>query len=152
MASAAFNSRGIQVVTVDEAYRTLVPLFGFTAATVFAITLLCSGLSSSTAGVLAGQSILEGLLGSHVNPWLRRIVIRVINVVPTTIAITIGLNPLNLLVYSQVILSILIPLPLIPLLVFTMGSMVNRKATTAIGFIFCGVILAFNAYLLLQLV
>jgi manganese transport protein len=157
MASAAFNSRGIQVVTVDEAYRTLVPLFGFTAATVFAITLLCSGLSSSTAGVLAGQSILEGLLGSHVNPWLRRIVIRVINVVPTTVAITVGLNPLNLLVYSQVILSILIPLPLIPLLVFTMdrklmGSMVNRKATTAIGFVFCVVILAFNAYLLLQLV
>jgi manganese transport protein len=92
-----------------------------------------------------------------VNPWLRRIVIRVINVVPTTIAITLGLNPLNLLVYSQVVLSILIPLPLIPLLVFTMdrklmGSMVNRKATTAIGFIFCCVILAFNAYLLLQLV
>jgi manganese transport protein len=157
MASAAFNGRGIQVVTVDEAYRTLAPLFGFTAAVVFAITLLCSGLSSSTAGVLAGQSILEGLLGSHVNPWLRRIVIRVINVVPTTIAITLGLNPLNLLVYSQVVLSVLIPLPLIPLLVFTMdrrlmGSMVNRKATTAIGFIFCGVILAFNVYLVLQLV
>ena len=157
MASAAFNTRGIQVATVDEAYRTMVPLFGFAAATVFAITLLCSGLSSSTTGVLAGQSILEGLLGSHVNPWFRRIVIRVINIVPTTIAITLGLNPLNLLVYSQVVLSLLIPLPLIPLLVFTMdrrlmGSMVNRKATTAMGLLFCGVIIAFNAYLVLQLV
>jgi manganese transport protein len=156
MASAAFNSRGIQVVTIEEAYRTLVPLFGFTAAVVFAITLLCSGLSSSTAGVLAGQSVLEGLLGTHVNPWLRRIIIRVINVVPTTIAITLGLDPLTLLVYSQVVLSVLIPLPLIPLLIFTMdkglmGSMVNRKVTTSVGFIFCGVILAFNAYLILQL-
>jgi manganese transport protein len=156
MAAAAFNSRGIQVAAVEEAYRTLVPLFGFAAATVFAITLLCSGLSSSTTGVLAGQSILEGLLGSHVNPWLRRIVIRVVNVVPATIAITLGFNPLGLLVYSQVVLSLLIPLPLIPLIIFTkdrklMGTMVNRKATTAIGLLFCGVILAFNVYLFLQL-
>jgi manganese transport protein len=156
MAAAAFNSRGIQVAAVEEAYRTLVPLFGFAAATIFAITLLCSGLSSSTTGVLAGQSILEGLLGSHVNPWLRRIVIRVINVIPATIAITLGFNPLGLLVYSQVVLSLLIPLPLIPLIIFTkdrklMGTMVNRKATTAIGLLFCGVILAFNVYLFLQL-
>jgi manganese transport protein len=156
MAAAAFNSRGIQVATIEEAYRTLTPLFGFAAATIFAITLLCSGLSSSTTGVLAGQSILEGLLGSHVNPWLRRIVIRVVNVVPTTIAITLGFNPLDLLVYSQVVLSLLIPLPLIPLIIFTkdrklMGTMVNRKATTATGLLFCGVILAFNVYLFLQL-
>ena len=156
MAAAAFNSRGIQVAAVEEAYRTLVPLFGFAAATVFAITLLCSGLSSSTCGVLAGQSILEGLLGSHVNPWLRRIVIRVINVIPTMVAITIGLNPLDLLVYSQVVLSLLIPLPLVPLILFTrdtklMGSMVNRKSLTAVGLLFCGIIIAFNVYLLLNL-
>jgi manganese transport protein len=156
MAAAAFNSRGLQIAAVDEAYRTLVPLFGFAAATIFAITLLCSGLSSSTCGVLAGQSILEGFLGTRINPWLRRIVIRVINVVPTTIAITIGLNPLDLLVYSQVVLSLLIPLPLIPLLMFTrdgklMGTMVNRKALTAVGTLFCGIIVVFNVYLLLNL-
>ena len=91
------------------------------------------------------------------NPWLRRIIIRVVNVVPATIAITLGFNPLDLLVYSQVVLSLLIPLPLIPLLVFTMdgklmGTMVNRRATTAISLFFCGVILAFNAYLLLLFV
>ena len=156
MAAAAFNTRGLQVAAIEDAYRTLVPLFGFAAATVFAITLLCSGLSSSTCGVLAGQSVLEGFLGTHVNPWLRRIVIRVINVIPTTVAITIGLNPLDLLVYSQVVLSLLIPLPLIPLLMFTkdrklMGSMVNRKTLTAVGILFCGIILAFNVYLLLNL-
>jgi manganese transport protein len=80
----------------------------------------------------------------------------VINVIPATIAITIGLNPLDLLVYSQVVLSLLISLPLIPLLLFTkdrklMGTMVNRKLLTAIGFLFCGIIVVFNVYLLLNL-
>ena len=155
MAAAAFNTRGIQIAAVEEAYRTLVPVFGFLAATVFAITLLCSGLSSSTCGVLAGQAILEGLLGTKLNPWLRRIIIRIINVIPTTIAITLGFNPLDILVYSQVVLSLLIPLPLIPLLMLTqdkklMGSMVNRRPLTAIGLIFCGIILAFNVFLILQ--
>jgi manganese transport protein len=156
MAAAAFNTRGIQIAAIEQAYRTLLPLFGFAAATVFAVTLLCSGWSSSTCGVLAGQCMLEGLLGTKVNPWLRRIVIRVINVIPTTVAITIGLNPLDLLVYSQVVLSLLIPLPLIPLLIFTMdrklmGGMVNRKSLTAVGLLFCGIIVAFNVYLLLNL-
>ncbi|MGA2784820.1 MAG: Nramp family divalent metal transporter [Candidatus Bathyarchaeia archaeon] len=156
MAAAAFNSRGLHVAAIEDAYRTLVPLFGLAAATIFAITLLSSGLSSSVCGVLAGQSMLEGFLGTRVNPWLRRIVIRVINVIPATIAITIGLNPLDLLVYSQVVLSLLIPLPLIPLLLFTkdrkrMGTMVNRKLLTAIGFLFCGIIVVFNVYLLLNL-
>jgi manganese transport protein len=156
MSAAAFNTRGIQIAAVEDAYRTLLPLFGFAAATVFAVTLLCSGWSSSTCGVLAGQCMLDGLLGAKVNPWLRRIVIRVINVIPTTVAIMVGFNPLDLLVYSQVVLSLLIPLPLIPLLILTMnkkvmGSMVNRKSLTAIGLLFCGVILAFNVYLLLNL-
>jgi manganese transport protein len=156
MAAAAFNSHGLQVAAVEDAYRTLIPLFGVAAAVVFAITLVCSGWSSSTCGVLAGQSILEGFFGTSINPWLRRIIIRVINVIPTTVAITIGLNPLDLLVYSQVILSLLIPLPLIPLLLFTrdrklMGDMVNRKSLTAVGLLFCGIILAFNVYLLLNI-
>jgi manganese transport protein len=156
MAAAAFNTRGIQIAAIEDAYRTLLPLFGFAAATVFAVTLLCSGWSSSTCGVLAGQCMLDGLLGSKVNPWLRRIVIRVINVIPTTVALMIGFNPLDLLVYSQVVLSLLIPLPLIPLLNFTMdkklmGGMVNRKSLTAVGLLFCGVIVAFNIYLLLNI-
>jgi len=155
MAAAAFNSRGIQIAAVEECYRTLLPLFGFAAAAIFAITLLCSGWSSSCCGVLAGQCMLEGLLGTKLNPWFRRIVIRVINVIPTTVALMIGLNPLGILVYSQVVLSLLIPLPLIPLLMFTkdkklMGSMVNRRSLTAVGLAFCGIILAFNIYLILQ--
>jgi manganese transport protein len=153
MSAAAFYGRGIHVATVDQAYTTLLPLFGFAASAVFAITLLASGLSSSTTGVIAGQSLFEGLLGTRINPWVRRIVIRVINVVPTTIAITAGVNPLSLLVYSQVVLSFLIPLPLVPLIIFTMdaklmGPFANRRATTAMAMAFCGIIMAFNLFLL----
>jgi len=153
MASAAFNTRGILVATIQQAYLTLLPLFGFLAGTVFAITLLCSGWSSSCCGVLAGQAILEGMLGSRINPWFRRIILRVINVVPTSVMILLGFNPLNLLVYSQVVLSFLIPLPLIPLIWFTrdrklMGEFVNRKFLTAIAVLFCGIIIAFNIYII----
>lgn len=155
MAAAAFFATGSPVATVEDAYRTLTPLFGLYASVVFALTLLASGLSSSTTGVLAGQALMEGLLGAKVNPWLRRIVVRAINVVPTFIAIYIGLNPLDMLVYSQVILSLLIPLPLIPIIYFTskksfMGEFTNRKVTTSVAVLFAIVILSFNAYLLLQ--
>ena len=153
MASAAFNTRGIFIVTIQQAYYTLLPLFGFLAGTVFAITLICSGWSSSCCGVLAGQALFEGLIGSNVNPWFRRIIIRILNVVPTTVAIMLGFNPLDLLVYSQVVLSFLIPLPLIPLILFTMdkklmGNFVNRKSLTAVAVLFCGIIIALNIYIL----
>ena len=153
MASAAFNARGILVATIQQAYLTLLPLFGFLAGTVFAITLLCSGWSSSCCGVLAGQAILEGMLGSRINPWFRRIILRVINVIPTSVMILLGFNPLALLVYSQVVLSFLIPLPLIPLIWFTrdrkvMGEFVNRKSLTAVAVLFCGIIIVFNIYIL----
>ncbi len=153
MAAAAFNTRGIFIATIQQAYYTLLPLFGFLAGAVFAITLLCSGWSSSCCGVLAGQAILEGLIGTHINPWIRRIILRVINVVPTAVMIILGFNPLALLVYSQVVLSFLIPLPLIPLIIFTrdrklMGNFVNRKSLTALALLFCGIIVAFNIYIL----
>jgi manganese transport protein len=154
MAAAAFNSRGLFIATIQQAYYTLMPLFGFLASIVFAVTLLCSGWSSSCCGVLAGQAILEGMVGRHINPWVRRIILRVINVVPTAVMIALGFNPLTLLVYSQVVLSFLIPLPLIPLIIFTMdrklmGSFVNRRSMSAIAIFFCGIIIAFNAYILI---
>jgi len=152
MAAAAFFGRA-SVATLEDAYVTLTPLFGSLSAIVFALTLLCSGLSSSTTGVLAGQALMEGLLGSNVHPWLRRVVLRGINVFPTMVALVLGFNILSLLVYSQVLLSILIPLPLIPLLYFTskrsyMGGFVNRRTTTYVALAFTVVILAFNAFLL----
>jgi manganese transport protein len=104
-------------------------------------------------GTLAGQTIMEGLLGMKVNVWLRRIITRFINVVPTTIALLLGLDPLSILVYSQVILSLMIPLPMIPLVLLTrnksvMGEFVNRNITTIIAVVFVGIILTFNSYLI----
>ncbi|MFL6502630.1 MAG: Nramp family divalent metal transporter [Nitrososphaera sp.] len=156
MAAAAFYPKYSSIASVSEAYRTIVPLFGMAAGTVFAITLLFSGIASSVTGTLAGQAIMEGLLGQKVNIWLRRLVTRFVNVVPTTIAILVGLDPLSILVYSQVILSLLIPLPLIPLLILTkdkriMGEFVNKKKTTLLAVSFAAVIIAFDAYLLIQM-
>jgi manganese transport protein len=154
MAAAAFFARGIHVATIDDAYTTLIPLFGVSASVIFGLSLLCSGLSSSTVGVMAGQTILEGLLGSKVSPWLRRIVIRVINVVPASIAIALGYGPLTLLVYSQVVLSLLIPLPLIPLIYYTskrrfMGEFVNSRIITLLAIATAAAIVGLNAVLLL---
>ena len=153
IAAAAFHAHFSNIASISDAYKTLIPLFGLGAGTVFIITLLASGISSSVVGTLAGQTIMEGLLGLKVNVWLRRIVTRFINVIPTTIALLLGFDPLSILVYSQVILSLMIPLPMIPLVLLTrnkavMGEFVNRNITTIISVVFVGIILSFNSYLI----
>ncbi len=157
MAAAAFYRPACAtctpVATIEDAYKTLSPLFGPAAAVVFAITLLASGLSSSTTGTLAGQAIMEGMLSRKVNIWARRIVTRLINTIPTTIAILSHVEPLQILVYSQVALSLMLPLPLLPLWKLTrnrdlMGSFVNRRITTIVAGVFIMTILSLNALLL----
>jgi manganese transport protein len=153
MAAAAFYTHGEEVGTIEGAYHTLTPLFGSAAAVVFGTTLLFSGLSSSTTGTLAGQAIMEGMLGRRINPWIRRIVTRIINIIPTVIAILAGVDPLQILVYSQVALSLLLPLPLLPLWRFTrdtdlMGALVNKRITSILAAVFIVVILSLNALLL----
>ncbi|MEO9320562.1 MAG: Nramp family divalent metal transporter [Nitrososphaera sp.] len=154
MAAAAFHHGHSNVASISDAYRTILPIFGAAAGVIFVITLLSSGISSSVVGTLAGQSIFEGLLGKKANPWVRRLITRFVNVIPTTIAILLGVDPLNLLVYSQVILSLMIPLPMIPLVLLSrnkslMGEFVNKKMTTLFAFVFVAVILGFNTYLLI---
>lgn len=151
MAAVAFYPNNSQIASIAEAYRTLVPLFGASAGIVFLVTLLSSGIASSAAGTLAGQVIMEGFLGRKVNVWLRRIITRFINVIPTTIAVLLGFDPLHILVYSQFILSLLIPVAVIPVVILTMnkklmGEFVNRKVTTVIACIFVGVVLTFNIF------
>jgi manganese transport protein len=154
MAAAAFYSQSTPISSISEAYKTLVPLFGSGAGIVFLVTLLSSGISSSIIGTLAGQSIMEGLLGMKVNVWIRRIITRFVNVIPTTVALLLGFDPLHILVYSQVILSLLIPLPVIPLVLISrnkavMGEFVNRKTTTVMSMIFVAIILTLNSYLII---
>jgi manganese transport protein len=101
--------------------------------------------------------IMEGLIGKHWNIWIRRIVTRAINVFPTTIAILLGLSPLVLLIYSQVILSLMIPLPMVPLVYFTskrkfMGELVNKRLTIVLAVVTVALILFFNGLLLKSLV
>ena len=141
-------------LTIEYAVRQLSGIFAPIVGIIFVLTLLASGLTSSTLGTIAGQVIMEGLIGKHWNIWARRIVTRGVNVFPTTIAILAGLDPLILLVYSQVILSLMIPLPMIPLVYFTskkrfMGDFVNRRRTIIVAVVTVALIMAFNAYLLL---
>jgi manganese transport protein len=152
-AAAAFYPKYTGVSTINDAYKIMVPLYGYFAGAIFAITLLASGLASSTTGTLAGMAMMDGLLGTRVNKNLRRVVTRLVNVFPTTLAILVGLNPLSLLVYSQVILSLMIPLPMIPLILYTsrrkvMGEFVNRRITTTLGILCAITIISLNIYLL----
>ncbi len=156
VSAVTFYPKFSNVSAVDTAYRIMIPIYGSLAAIVFAVTLLCSGIASSTTGTLAGQAIMDGLLGTKVNKTVRRVITRVINVFPTTIAVLLGFDPLLLLVYSQVLLSLMIALPMIPLITFTarkdiMGELVNKRLTTFLAVLTGTVIVALNTYLIYYL-
>jgi manganese transport protein len=98
---------------------------------------------------------METLTDFKLSLTIRRIITRVINVIPLFVAILIGIEALDILVYSQVILSLLIPLPLIPLIYYSadrkiMGIFVNRKITTVVASLFALIILFFNGYLIYE--
>jgi manganese transport protein len=151
MAAVAFVHSGT-APDIEEAYRTLGPLLGPVSATVFAVALLCSGLSSSTVGVMAGQVIIEGFLDIKFSIFLRRL----ITIVPALIVIAVGLDPLRILILSQVVLSFTLPFALIPLLILTSRSSVMRsfasaRRTRIAGWCAVGIILTLNVVLLGQI-
>jgi manganese transport protein len=151
MAAVAFVHRGA-APSIEDAYHTLGPLLGPMAATLFAVALLCSGLSSSTVGVMAGQVIIEGFLDIKFSIFLRRL----ITIIPAMIVIAVGLDPLKILILSQVVLSFALPFALIPLLVLTnrasvMRSFVSARRTRVAGWGAVGVILTLNIVLLGQI-
>jgi manganese transport protein len=148
-----FAARGMEpVTTIEAAHRTLGPLLGPFSATVFAVALLCSGLSSSTVGVMAGQVIIEGFLNIKFPIYLRRL----ITIIPAILVIAMGLDPLRILILSQVVLSFALPFALVPLLWLTnrpqvMGHFANTPRVRIAGYITIGVILALNVLLLWQM-
>jgi manganese transport protein len=152
MAASTFNTAGFTGIdSIEDAHKTLEPLLGSAASTIFALSLVVSGLSSSTVGTLAGQTIMQGFLQRTIPLWLRR----GITMVPALVVIAIGLDPTRTLVVSQVVLSFGIPFALIPLVMFTrshdlMGTLVNRRGTTAVAAGVASVIVALNAFLLYQ--
>jgi manganese transport protein len=150
MAASTFHRGGLTAIgTIQEAHRTLEPLLGRAAGTVFALSLLASGLSSSTVGTSAGQVIMQGFLERHVPVWLRRAV----TLVPSLAVIAFGLDPTRTLVISQVVLSFGLPFTIVPLVLFTadrrlMGPLANRRITTAAAGLVAGLVVAMDLYLL----
>jgi len=153
MAAATFWAGGVPYGDdlITEAYKTLTPILGGAASTVFALSLLASGLSSSAVGTMAGQVIMEGFLNWHMPVWLRRL----ITMLPALIVIALGINPTTALVVSQVVLSFGIPFALIPLVMFTrradiMGGLVNHRVTSVAAIGCAAVIVSLNLFLIYQ--
>jgi manganese transport protein len=152
MAASTFFQRGLtEIATIEEAHRTLEPLLGRAASSVFGVSLLAAGLSSSSVGTMAGQVIMQGFLHWHIPVWVRRLV----TMLPSLVVIGIGLDPTRTLVLSQVMLSFGLPFAIVPLVMFTsrrrmMGVLVNHAATTALLAASAILIIALNIYLLYQ--
>jgi manganese transport protein len=145
------------VEELQEAYHLLTPLLGGAAATAFAVALLASGQSSTVTGTLAGQIVMEGFLHIRIAPWLRRLITRCLAIVPAMFLIHAsgGRNTVQLLVLSQVVLSLQLPFAIFPLMSFTsdpkkMGEFVNPPWLKVAGYAACTLIAALNVLLLYQ--
>ncbi len=137
--------------TIQDAHAQFGHLVGGTAALAFAVALLASGASSSSVGTYAGQVVMAGFINIRIPLLLRR----AITMIPAIAVLAVGMNPTNVLVLSQVVLSFGIPLALVPLVMLTsrrdvMGIHVNRRATTIIAWTLVIIISALNAFLLYQ--
>lgn len=150
MAASVFHNTGhAAVADISTAYHTLTPLLGSAAAGVFLVSLLASGLSSSAVGTMAGQVIMQGFVGFSIPLWLRRL----ITMIPTVIVVAIGVDPMQTLVLSQVVLSLALPAPVIALVWFTarkqvMGALVNARWMTWLASATAVLIVCLNLLLL----
>jgi manganese transport protein len=150
-ASVFFESGLLNVASLETAHKTLEPIVGGASSTLFALALLASGLSSSTVGTLSGQVVMQGFVERQIPIFVRRLV----TMLPALVVAAIGLDPTRTLVISQVVLSFGIPFALIPLVWFTsrrelMGTLVNRKTTTAVAAVVAALISGLNLFLLGQ--
>ncbi len=159
VAAATFYTRGrSDVAEIQDAYKLLTPLLGVTgASTLFALALLASGQNSTLTGTLAGQIVMEGFLNLRMRPWLRRLITRGIAIVPAIIVTVISgeKGTTNLLVLSQVILSLQLSFAVFPLVMFTsdklkMGEFVNGVTVKYLAWFVAMIIAVLNAWLLVQ--
>jgi manganese transport protein len=160
-AAAAFHGKGHEdVADIADAHKLLTPVLGAGAASVvFAIALLASGQSSTLTGTLAGQIVMEGFLNLRLKPWLRRLITRLVAVVPAlVVAILYGEKGTGqLLVFSQVVLSLQLPFAVVPLVLFTgdklkMGVFVNKPWVRVVAWAVAALIIVLNVFLLWQTV
>jgi manganese transport protein len=157
VSAASFHGRH-EVVEIQDAYKLLAPTLGVTVAgTVFAVALLASGQNSTLTGTLAGQVVMEGFLNLRLRPWVRRLITRLLAIVPAVIVIGLygerGSN--QLLILSQVILSLQLSFAVFPLVQFTsdrrkMGAFVNPPWLKRLAWCVAAVIAGLNAKLLVD--
>jgi manganese transport protein len=151
IAASALSGLATPVDTIEGAHAALGHSLGQTAALLFALALLASGLAASSVGTLSGQVVMDGFLRRRIPLLVRRLV----TLAPAVVVLAIGVDPTRALVLSQVVLSFGIPFALVPLVVFTrrtdiMGSLVNRRATTLAAGAVAAVIIALNTVLIVQ--
>lgn len=159
MAASVFYQAGIHdIATIEDAYETLAPLLGTQAAgIVFAVALLCSGQNSTLTGTLAGQIVMEGFIDLKIKPWMRRLLTRSLAIIPAIIVIALygeG-HTTNLLILSQVVLSLQLPFAVIPLVLFTnskrkMGQFANSPIIMGCAWIAAAVVVLLNGWLLVE--
>src|SRR5215207_8595879 len=158
LAAATFHQTGNQhVADIGDAFHLLTPLLGTTlASTLFAVALLASGQNSTITGTLAGQIVMEGFLNIRLPAWLRRLITRLIAIVPAVIVTALygERGAAGLLILSQVILSLQLSFAVVPLVYFTgqrskMGQFTNSRPLAAAAWLVAVVIMGLNGWLLL---
>jgi len=157
ISAATFHTTGNKdVADINDAYMLLTPILGTTLASIFfGVALLASGQNSTLTGTLAGQIVMEGFLNIRLKPWVRRLITRLIAIVPALIiSMKYGeRGTADLLVFSQVVLSMQLSFAVVPLVMFTgskakMGEFVNKPWLKFVAYIISGVIIILNLYLL----
>jgi manganese transport protein len=159
-ASVFYRTGNTQVAEIQDAYKLLSPLLGVGAASgIFAIALLASGQNSTLTGTLAGQIVMEGFINIRVKPWLRRLITRLIAIIPTVIVTAYWgeSGTARLIIFSQVILSFQLSFAVFPLVMFTssklkMGEFVNSWFVKSLAWTAAVLIAVLNAWLLVQTV
>jgi manganese transport protein len=154
MAAVAFHDgTHDHIAEIETAYRTLAPLLGAGAAALFMLALLASGFSSSVVGVMAGQMIMQGFVSLRIPLWLRRLVV----MAPSLVVVGAGMDTTKALVLSQVVLSLVLPIPMVALVRFTasrdiMGEFANTRLTNALAVAATAFVCLLNGILLLTIV
>ncbi|GAM24973.1 hypothetical protein SAMD00019534_081480 [Acytostelium subglobosum LB1] len=160
LAGAVFYENGVEVSDLSDAYKLLENIMNSKVASImFGVGLLCAGQASTITGTMAGQIVMEGFIQIKLPPWVRRLVTRLLAIIPAVIVI-LAMGPsqvYNLLIISQVILSIALPFAIVPLIKFTsdreiMGEFVNRIWITVAAIIIALILIGLNMMAIVQLI
>jgi len=157
VAASVFFRNGIVVEELQQAHATLQPLMGGAAAFLFALALLASGQSSTLTGTLAGQIVMEGFLHLRTAPWISRALTRFLALIPAVVVILWkgDHGTYDLLILSQVILSLQLPFAVIPLVMFTsnrkiMGEFVIGPKIRVLAWLVSALLVGLNLWLLIE--